>query len=122
MRMIVCYCARPPNGSSSRNRACEKEGTRVAVDGEGTVTGFATHLISDGVAELEDLFVDPARMRQGIATALVLDISSRLHQLGFESLEVTANPMNGFLRTLGVRIQPDCRYSGLSGSSDESTY
>jgi GNAT superfamily N-acetyltransferase len=66
--------------------------TRVAVDEYGTVTGFATHLISDGAAELEDLFVDPPRMRQGIAAALVLDISSRLHQLGFERLEVTANP------------------------------
>jgi GNAT superfamily N-acetyltransferase len=62
------------------------------VDEDGTVTGFATHLIPDGAAELEDLFVDPPRMRQGIAAALVLDISSRLHQLGFERLEVTANP------------------------------
>jgi GNAT superfamily N-acetyltransferase len=66
--------------------------TRVAVDDDGTVTGFGTHLISDGVAELEDLFVDPPRMRQGIAMALVLDISSRLNHLGFEVLEVTANP------------------------------
>ena len=66
--------------------------TSVAGDDNGTVAGFATHLISDGVAELEDLFVDPPRMRQGIAKALVLDISSRLKQLGFESLEVTANP------------------------------
>jgi GNAT superfamily N-acetyltransferase len=66
--------------------------TRVAVNGDGTITGFATHLISDGVAELEDLFVDPSQVRQGIAAALVLDISSRLHQLGFETLEVTANP------------------------------
>jgi GNAT superfamily N-acetyltransferase len=66
--------------------------TRVAVDEDGTVTGFATHAISEGVAELEDLFVDPPRMRQGIAQALVLDISSRLNQLGFERLEVTANP------------------------------
>jgi len=66
--------------------------TRVAVDGDGPITGFATHLISDGVAELEDLFVDPPRMREGIAVALVLDICSRLHQRGFETLEVTANP------------------------------
>jgi N-acetylglutamate synthase-like GNAT family acetyltransferase len=66
--------------------------TRVAVDENGIITGFATHLISDGVVELEDLFVDPPRMREGIAAALVLDICSRMHQLGFESLEVTANP------------------------------
>jgi N-acetylglutamate synthase-like GNAT family acetyltransferase len=69
-----------------------EERTRVAVDENGIITGFATHLISDGVVELEDLFVDPPRMREGIAAALVLDICSRMHQLGFESLEVTANP------------------------------
>jgi len=38
---------------------------RVAVDSDGTIVGFATYLISDGLAELEDLFVDPPRMRQG---------------------------------------------------------
>jgi ribosomal protein S18 acetylase RimI-like enzyme len=65
---------------------------RIAVDDDGAVVGFATYLISDGFAELEDLFVDPPRMRQGLATALVLDISARLHALGFERLEVTANP------------------------------
>ena len=62
------------------------------MDDDGTLMGFATHLVSGAVAELEDLFVDPPRMRQGITMALVLDISSRLNQLGFESLEVTANP------------------------------
>jgi GNAT superfamily N-acetyltransferase len=65
---------------------------RVAVGDEGTVTGFATYFISDGIAELEDLFVDPAWMRQGTALALVLDISARLDNLHFERLEVTANP------------------------------
>ncbi len=66
--------------------------TRVAIDDDGGVVGFATYLIVDGVAELEDLFVDPPRMRRGFAAALVLDVASRLHQLGFETLEVTANP------------------------------
>jgi len=38
-----------------------KEGRmRVAVEGHDPVVGFATYLVSDGVAELEDLFVDPA--------------------------------------------------------------
>lgn len=65
---------------------------RVAVGDDGTVLGFATYLISERLAELEDLFVDPPWMRQGIAAALVLDIAARLHELGFERLEVTANP------------------------------
>jgi GNAT superfamily N-acetyltransferase len=65
---------------------------RAAVDVGNTVLGFATYAIVDGVAELEDLFVDPARMRRRIGEALVLDISERVRALGFEALEVTANP------------------------------
>ena len=66
--------------------------TRVALGGDDAVVGFATYLISDGVAELEDLFVDPPWMRRGVGEALVLDISARLKELQFETLEVTANP------------------------------
>ncbi len=65
---------------------------RVALDEHGTVVGFATSLIVSGTAELEDLFVDPSFMRRGIARALVLDLSARLHGLGFDRMEVTANP------------------------------
>jgi GNAT superfamily N-acetyltransferase len=101
--------------------------TRVAVDDDATVMGFATHLISDDVAELEDLFVDPKRMREGIATALVLDISSRLCRLGFERLEVTANPHAmvfyerlGFVaeRIVDTPGYPALRMSRPIGSSD----
>ena len=66
--------------------------TRVAVDQSGALVGFAGYLISDGVAELEDLFVDPPAMRLGIGSALVRDIAGLVHELGFPQLEVTANP------------------------------
>ena len=65
---------------------------RAAVDEREAVLGFATYLITDGVAELEDLFVDPPHMRRRIGEALVRDISDRVRALGFETLEVTANP------------------------------
>ncbi len=65
---------------------------RVAVDDHGVAVGFATYQIVDGVAELEDLFVDPSQMRRHIGEALVLDMASRLRELGFDTLEVTANP------------------------------
>ena len=65
---------------------------RVAVGNGEAVVGFATYLTSDGVAELEDLFVDPPWMRHGIGQALVVDIAARLSELHFETLEVTANP------------------------------
>jgi ribosomal protein S18 acetylase RimI-like enzyme len=72
------------------------------------VAGFATAQFSDGLAELEDLFVDPPRMRLGIGTALMMDISTRLNEPRFETLEVTANPHAiAFYRQLGfveVRI------------------
>jgi len=70
-----------------------REGRMVLVsDDERVVVGFATFLIKDGVAELEDLFVDPEHRRRHIAELLVLDISRRVRDLGFEILEVTANP------------------------------
>jgi ribosomal protein S18 acetylase RimI-like enzyme len=65
---------------------------RLAVDQDSVVAGFATFLVKDGVAELEDLFVDPGHRRRGIGELLVLDISKRVRELGFETLEVTANP------------------------------
>ena len=65
---------------------------RVAVGDDDAVIGFATYLISDGIAELEDLFVDPPWMRHGIGQALVVDIAVRLRELHYETLEVTANP------------------------------
>jgi ribosomal protein S18 acetylase RimI-like enzyme len=65
---------------------------RLAIDETDVVVGFATFLIADGGAELEDLFVDPEHRRRGIAELLVLDISGRVREMGFETLEVTANP------------------------------
>src|SRR4051812_17912421 len=40
---------------------------------EGTIVGFATTIDTGEALELEDLFTDPAWMRQGIATALIAD-------------------------------------------------
>ena len=75
---------------------------RVAVDEHNVVVGFATYLIVHGVAELEDLFVEPQQMRRRIGEALVLDISMRVRQLGLETLEVTANPhAMAFYRHMG---------------------
>ena len=60
---------------------------RVAVADDGAVLGFASVLVTGEVAELEDLFVDPGRMRQGIATRLVEDAMARVGG----AVEVTAN-------------------------------
>src|SRR3954452_19410443 len=47
--------------------------TRVAVDENGKLLGFATLADGDGGQELVDLFVDPDEMRKGVATRLVLE-------------------------------------------------
>ncbi len=60
--------------------------TRVAVV-DGRIVGFAT-LVS---GELEDLFVDPDRMRRGIGRALVLDAVALARAQGLERIEVIAN-------------------------------
>jgi N-acetylglutamate synthase-like GNAT family acetyltransferase len=74
------------------NRGVLEGRMRVAIDEDGAVVGFATAQFSDGLAELEDLFVDPPKMRHGIGAALVMDISTRLNELHVETLDVTANP------------------------------
>ncbi|HEY2689757.1 MAG TPA: GNAT family N-acetyltransferase [Streptosporangiaceae bacterium] len=75
--------------------------TYVAEEG-GSVVGFATWIETADVVELEDLFVDPAWMRRGIAAALVERIADVLRARGVERLEVTANPhAMGFYRAVG---------------------
>ncbi|MHB1210407.1 MAG: GNAT family N-acetyltransferase [Acidimicrobiales bacterium] len=74
------------------NAAVREGRMRVAVNGGQAVVGFATYSISEGIAELEDLFVDPSHRRRGIGQALVLDISNQVRQMNFDVLEVTANP------------------------------
>lgn len=64
--------------------------TRVAVD-DGRLVGFATTCPRGEIDELEDLFVDPERMRRGIATALVADATAIARARGASCIEVTAN-------------------------------
>jgi GNAT superfamily N-acetyltransferase len=66
-------------------------GTRVATDPSGRILGFATVVPIEGGLELEDLFVDPPAMRQGVATRLVLDLVSAAARDGAAWIEVTAN-------------------------------
>jgi len=65
--------------------------TRVAVDEDGTILGFATAVDIKGGQELEDLFVDPDAMRQGVATQLVEDAVSEAARSGVPWIEVTGN-------------------------------
>jgi len=66
--------------------------TRVATDTAGAVVGFATLNHSEAGLELEDLFVDPDRMRTGVGTLLVADAVELAASSGQTSMEVIANP------------------------------
>ena len=64
---------------------------RVAVE-DGTVVGFATTIPVNGGLELEDLFVEPDRMRRGVGRRLVRDVLDFARAEGVEHVWVTANP------------------------------
>jgi GNAT superfamily N-acetyltransferase len=75
--------------------------TRVAVDGA-AVVGFATLKPAGTGVELEDMFVEPDRMRQGIGRLLVEDALTRAWDAGATHVEVTANPHAlAFYRAVG---------------------
>ncbi len=65
--------------------------TRIAV-ADGRPVGFATLSFAKGVADLEDMFVDPDWMRQGVGRALVEDIAAIARREGWSFIHVDANP------------------------------
>lgn len=72
--------------------AIAEERTRVAVEPGGAIAGFASTVEVDGRLELEDLFVDPDRMRRQVARRLVEDAVDQARGRGADCLEVEANP------------------------------
>ena len=80
------------------------EGRTHVAEEDGSIMGFASWIESDGTVELDDLFVDPAWMRRGVATALVLRVVDVVRSRGVSCLEVTANPQSlDFYRAVGFR-------------------
>lgn len=68
-----------------------REGRTRAAVVDGVVVGFASALVGPSSVELEDLFVDPDHMRQGIARALVDDLRSTAAAAGRPRVEVDGN-------------------------------
>jgi GNAT superfamily N-acetyltransferase len=81
--------------------------TRVATNGD-RVLAFATAVPIDDRLELEDLFVDPPWMRQGVGRVLVEDIVARARGASVRRVDVTANPHAAeFYRAVGFVIDGD---------------
>ncbi len=56
------------------------------------------------VDELDGLFVEPARMRRGVGTMLLVDACRRARAGGAVALEVMAGPAQHFYEKLGFRV------------------
>src|SRR5207253_8594023 len=80
--------------------------TRVATAADGRIVGFATVLMAGHALELDDLFVDPEWMRQGVGRQLVLDVVCIARGHGVGRVEVTANPHSlGFYEKVGFDFE-----------------
>jgi GNAT superfamily N-acetyltransferase len=84
----------------------EAGAVRVALDGSGKIIAFSgVSDPGDGTVELEDLFVDPDRMRQGIGRSLVEDLVARATAGGARAINVTAAPRTfAFYESVGFTV------------------
>jgi GNAT superfamily N-acetyltransferase len=79
-----------PDALELSDLAVQQRRTRAAV-AESGIAGFATWLSGQDALEIEDLFVDPDWMGQGIGRALVADLIAIARGRGARRVEVTAN-------------------------------
>jgi ribosomal protein S18 acetylase RimI-like enzyme len=79
-----------PDALQLSDLAVREGRTRIAV-AVGAIVGFATGLGAGDTVEIEDLFVDPEWMGQGIGRALVRDLIAIARRGGARRVEVTAN-------------------------------
>jgi GNAT superfamily N-acetyltransferase len=68
-----------------------RRGDTRAATHAGRVVGFVTAVLDSGSYEIEDLFVDPDFMRQGIGRALMADVVARARAANVRRVDVTGN-------------------------------
>ena len=84
--------------------------TRVCVDDQGTIVGFASLLVPGrgvaGEAELDFMFVADDQQGRGIGRALMDDVVAISREMGVERLHIVSHPPSeGFYRSVGaVRV------------------
>ena len=90
----------PPHQAIAERRA------RVATDASDSILGFSVVLpVENGRCELDDLFVEPELMQQGIGRALVRDLAARAYAAGAWYVDVIANPNAlGFYARVGFEL------------------
>ena len=95
-----------PDAIAAPHRAIAERRVRVAIDASGHPLGFSVVLpVEDGRCELDDLFVEPDRMRRGVGRMLVQDVARRAAASGASRVDVVANPNAlGFYSRLGFEV------------------
>jgi GNAT superfamily N-acetyltransferase len=84
-----------PDALGVATEAIAEGRVRVAVGADGELHGFSVVAAAPGcVCVLDDLFVEPASMRQGIGRALVEDAVAWALRAGCREMAVVAHPRN----------------------------
>ncbi len=74
----------------------------AVVDGE--IAGCCALVVSESLAELEHMWIDPRQMGKGLGRALFEYTTRRARQLGLTELELSADPnAEGFYERLGAK-------------------
>ena len=70
---------------------------------DGVIAGCCALVVSDSLAELEHMWIDPQQMRTGVGRALFEHTKQRAKQLGLTELELSADPnAEGFYERMGA--------------------
>ena len=71
---------------------------------DGNVAGCCALVISDSLAELEHMWIDPRQMGNGVGRALFEHTKQRARELGLPELELSADPnAEGFYERMGAK-------------------
>lgn len=71
---------------------------------DGVIAGCCALVVSDSLAELEHMWIDPQQMGTGVGRALFEYTTQRAKQLGLTELELSADPnAEGFYERMGAR-------------------
>jgi len=71
---------------------------------DGDIAGCCALVVSDSLAELEHMWIDPRRMGNGVGRALFEHTKQRAQELGLAELELSADPnAEGFYERMGAK-------------------
>jgi GNAT superfamily N-acetyltransferase len=76
---------------------------------DGRVVGLAAILAEEGHLELDGLFVEPNRWRQGIGTALVREVVHEARRRGLALMVVAGLSARGFYEKCGFTVEGDAQ-------------